>query len=135
MRNPKEQSKRWLKQSEYDLSEAKEKLNGKSFAYACFYSEQSAQKAIKAFLIYNGKRFITIHSVGELLKEASLINNLFAPLVEAGKTLDRYYLSSRYPDALPEPAIPYESFTFSEMKEAVSIAQKIFDACKKAIVE
>jgi len=29
-----------------------------------------------------------------------------ATLVDTGRRLDRHYLTSRYPDALPEPAIP-----------------------------
>lgn len=134
MKNPKEQSLRWLKQAEYDLEEAKEKSNSKSCAYACFFAEQSAQKAIKSFLIYNGERFITVHSIGELLKTASLINDSFKPFIETGKKLDKYYLSSRYPDALPEPAIPFESYTYEEAEEAVNIAKNIFDVCKKLIL-
>lgn len=133
MKNPKENSLRWLRQAKFDLEEAKRTLDSKSFAYAAFFAEQSAQKSVKAFLIYGGKRFITTHSVGELLKEAALLESSFAPLVESGQKLDRHYLASRYPDALPEPAIPAESYVEDEAKDAIAIAEKIFNLCEKSI--
>ncbi len=126
MKNPKQEAQRWLKQSEYDLGEAKRSLEHKSYSYACFFAEQSAQKSLKALLISHGERFITIHSIAELIKEATKFNESLSALMEEGKKLDRYYLSSRYPDALPEPAIPFESYTSDEAQEAVAIAKKIF---------
>jgi len=133
MKNPKQQSERWLKQAGYDLKEAEKCLKDGSYAYACFFAEQSAQKSLKSFLIYRGIRFINIHSVGELLKEASRLDNSFLSLIELGQKLDRHYLASRYPDALPEPAIPFESYGELEAKEAIETAQKIFQKVNSLI--
>lgn len=133
MKNPKENSLRWLRQAKFDLKESKRALDSKSFAYAAFFAEQSAQKSVKAFLIRQGERFITTHSVGELLKKAALLEGSFGPLVEGGQKLDRHYLASRYPDALPEPAIPAESYVEDEAKEALAIAGMIFDQCAKFV--
>lgn len=133
MKNPKQNAGRWLRQAEYDLNQAEKNLLDKSFAYAAFFSEQSAQKSLKAYLLYKGKRFIPIHSVGELMKEAGIMDNSFLPLIDSGKRLDRHYITSRYPDALPEPAIPAESYTKNEAEEAVETARKIFQLCKSFI--
>lgn len=129
MKNPEQNARRWLRQAEYDLRQAEKNLFDDSFAYAAFFAEQSAQKSLKAYLLYKGKRFIPTHSVGELMKEAGAMDSSFLPLVDSGKRLDRHYITSRYPDALPEPAIPAESYTRNEAEEAVETAKKIFHLC------
>ena len=133
MKNNKENSLRWQRQAEYDLNQGIKLLADGNFSYASFFAEQAAQKILKAFLIFKGRRFITIHSVGELLKEAAALDNKFSPLINKGKKLDRHYLISRYPDALPEPAIPAESYTKDEAEEAVEIAKQIFEITKNLI--
>lgn len=50
-----------------------------------------------------------------------------------GKKLDRHYLASRYPDALPEPAIPAESYTEDEAKDAIAIARAIIRLAKRFV--
>lgn len=131
MKDSPAQSHRWLKQAEYDLKEAEKCLAGKSFSYACFFAEQAAQKSLKGYLIGQGWRFVNIHSVGESLKEAAkLEEDKFETLISLGQKLDRYYLASRYPDALPDPAIPAESYGPDEGREAVEIAKKIFSVAK-----
>lgn len=133
MKNNKENSRRWLEQARFDLKQAEKLLSENVFSYACFFAEQSAQKSLKAFLIAEGKRFITIHSIGELIKVAAGLEREFETLIEEGKKLDRHYISARYPDALPEPAIPATSYIKSEAEEAVNIALKIFDKCESSI--
>ena len=133
MKNPKENSLRWLRQAEFDLNEPVRAFEQGSFAYAAFFAEQAAQKSLKAFLIAQGERWVMIHSVGELVKKAAAIQPAFKPLIDAGKKLDRHYLASRYPDALPEPAIPAESYSADEAKEARAAAQEIFRQCQQSI--
>ena len=133
MKNPKLQSERWLKQAEYDLKQAQKSLEDQSYSYACFFAEQSSQKSVKAYLMFKGQRYINIHSVGELLKEASDLDKTFQSLIDSGKKIDRHYLASRYPDAVPEPAIPFESYVKDDAQEAVNIAREIFEMCKKRI--
>lgn len=130
MKDNKAQAARWSRQAEYDLKEAERCLEDESFAYACFFAEQAAQKSLKSFLIARGRRQVNIHAIGELLKEAAKFDGLFNNLVSLGQRLDRYYLASRYPDALPDPAIPAESYGPDEGREAVEIARKIFSAVK-----
>jgi len=133
MKNPKEQAKRWLKQAEYDLNEAKKSLKDGSYAYTCFFAEQSAQKSLKAVLYLDGARFINIHSIRELVKELSKKRTEFLELSEKGTLLDQYYLSSRYPDAVPEPAVPSEIFIKGQADMAVDIAGRIYKKAAESI--
>lgn len=133
MKNPKLNAYRWLRQSEYDLKQARKNLEDKSYAYACFFAEQSAQKALKAILYLNGARFINLHSIKELLKEVSIKHGEFKELVDDGAKLDQYYLSARYPDAVPEPAIPAELLVWDQAREAIEIAEKIYKKSEKII--
>lgn len=115
------------------MKEAKRCLEDKSYAYAAFFAEQCAQKALKAFLIFQGRRHIIIHSVGELAKEAATVEESFQELIESGKKLDRHYISARYPDALPEPAIPAESYAEDEGSGAVAMARAILEASRRLV--
>ncbi len=108
-------------------------LENEVWSQACFHSEQTAQLALKAYLFRRGRRFVNIHSVRVLALECSKEDLDFAPMVDYGAYLDRYYLSTRYPDALPAPAVPYESFTAVEAKQALGYAGEIVELVKAKI--
>jgi HEPN domain-containing protein len=133
MKDPAGNAARWLRQAKYDLAQAERLLGDGVFSYAAFFSEQAAQKALKAFLISRGSRFVAIHSVGELARAAAEIDSRFVELVQSGLRLDRHYLVTRYPDALPAPAIPAESYTREDAEEAVAGARGIVEAAKAAV--
>ena len=64
-------------------------------------------------------------SVGELVAECGEEDRDFLELLSWGRVLDKYYLSTRYPDALPPPAVPFESFTEEEGVQALAYAEEI----------
>jgi len=49
----------------------------------------------------------------------------FEKIIEAGMFLDRYYITTRYPNALAPPAVPYKSYTEKDASEAKDLAEKI----------
>ena len=130
MKNARQNAERWIREAEYTLRQTERNCREGSYNLACFLAEQTAQKALKAVLYFDGARFINIHSVAELAKEASGTHQEFTSLISEGSRLDQYYLSARYPDAVPEPAIPAEIFTKKKAEEAGGSARKIFDAAK-----
>jgi len=130
MKQPLLNARRWLRQAEHDLEQAEKSAAGGAYAYAAFFSEQAAQKALKAFLFKSGKRTVPIHSVAELAREASRVEKSFEVLIGKGARLDRHYLASRYPDALPEPAIPFESYTQEDAEEALTLARDFLDLAR-----
>jgi HEPN domain-containing protein len=96
-------------------------------------AEQTAKVALKSFIIANKRRYIWEHSVQELAKVCSEYDNDFGEFIEYGKILDRYYIPTRYPDALASPAVPYKTYNESDALEAISFAEKIVAIVKQKI--
>lgn len=134
MKNSKQNAERWIKEAENTLHQAERNSRENAYNLACFLAEQASQKSLKAVLYLDGARFVNIHSIAELIKEISKKRPEFLELLNQGVKLDNYYLSSRYPDAVPEPAIPSEIYIKDQAEEAVNIAKDIFDVCKKLIL-
>ncbi len=133
MKKPAETGDRWLREAAHTLQQAKLVYKNKIYNVTCFLAEQACQKALKAVLYFEGARFITMHSIAELLKEVSKKHPELSRFIAQGGHLDQYYLSSRYPDAVAEPAIPSEIFDDEQAAKALSIAEEIFMACKKLV--
>ena len=127
MKKPLETAQRWLAQAENNLSVSQTMLGTAFWAETCFHSEQTAQLALKAFLFFKGRRFVNIHSVRQLASECGDMDSDFAALVAYGAYLDKFYLTTRYPDALPDPAVPFESFTAQEAQQALDYATEIVE--------
>ena len=130
VKKPLETARRWLAQAGHSLNITRLLLEGGMGADACFHAEHTAQLALKAFLYNVGRRNINIHSVRELALQCAKADDAFSAFVEHGTLLDRYHLSTRYPDALPEPAVPFESFTEREAGEAFGYATEIVRTVK-----
>jgi HEPN domain-containing protein len=133
MKYPKEDARRWLKEAEATLLQAEEAVRDKFYNLACFLAEQAAQKALKAVLYLWGARQITIHSITELTQALVAKDSKFERFVPFGKQLDKYYILTRYPDAVPRPTIPSEIYTEEEASGAIKIAKEIFVACRMLI--
>jgi HEPN domain-containing protein len=133
MKKAVEESRRWFRQAEHDLRTAEQLLTQHNFSYTCFLAEQAAQKALKAFLLSRGERYLWEHSIQKLAQKAAFYNKQIGNLQDEGARLDKFYLPTRYPDALPYPAIPCESFTQTEAQEALDIARRILGLVKEAL--
>lgn len=131
MKQKKLEAYRWLKQAKHDLLVANRNIEDKFYADACYSAEQAAQKALKAYLYFQGERFVWEHSVRELVKRCLKFQLSFQKFEDLGKILDQYYIPTRYPDALAPPAVPYESYTKKEAEEAVKIAKEILEEVEK----
>ena len=133
MKKPLETAQRWLAQAEHSLGVTRVLVDNGLWPEVCFHAEQTAQLALKAYLFFEGRRFVNVHSVRTLAEECSNHDSEFAPLMDYGMILDRYYLSTRYPDALPDPAIPFESFSAVDARQALEFATKIVDTVRAKI--
>jgi HEPN domain-containing protein len=135
MKNNVEEAKRWLKEAERYL-EAAEILKDKGlFHLSCFHSEQAAQKALKNYLYFKGERFIMIHSVGKLALNVSEFDRGFKQILVNAERLDRYYISTRYPDAFAFPAVPSESYNIEDAEQSIKDANLILNLVKNKIAE
>lgn len=129
MNNNQKEALRWLRQAEYDLKSAVYSLGGKFYSSSCFQAQQAGEKAVKAFLVSTGRRAILGHSVAVLLREAAEHNQEFEKIISFGRILDRYYITTRYPDALPEVS-PFEAFDVDDATSAVDKASEIIQEVK-----
>lgn len=130
MRRPaREEGLRWLQQAEADLSIA-EQNRALAPYLACFLSQQAAEKALKGLLYALGHPPIWEHSVMVLCGLAASVWSGFAYLKDDGAELDRLYIPTRYPDALPG-GIPAEIFKERDAAAAISATRRIIDAVRQ----
>jgi HEPN domain-containing protein len=131
-RNKKNEAQRWFLQAQRDLDDAKFNLSGERFNVACFLAQQSAEKAIKAYLIFKGVDFVWGHSVADLCEDAKKFDSEFQTIEKACKSLDKFYIPTRYPNALPG-GIPSEAFDKSDAEKAISLAEEILKFVEKKL--
>lgn len=65
----------WLNQALDDLAWTESNLKEKVWYGACFTAQQAAEKALKAYLIYQGKAMKKIHDLGALLQKCINIDS------------------------------------------------------------
>ena len=120
----------WLVKAQDDLRFAESVLNDTFYSHVCFICQQSAEKALKG-LIYSLQedfslaeiRKLKTHNLGLLLKLAKQRGvSIPQDVNEACAILDRYYMSTRYPD-VPDPIGLY---TKEIAHEAFAKAKEIF---------
>ena len=115
---------RWLMQAKRDLDDAEYSKKGKRHNLACFLAQQSAEKALKAYLFFKGAEEVWGHSVAELSHNASDFDNRFIELGKTAASLDKYYIPTRYPNGLPG-GIPSDAFIKEDADLAIRIANKV----------
>jgi len=123
-----ERSKDWIRQAERDLESAKTQLEHNFLEWACFLSQQAAEKAIKAVYQKIGGEAWG-HSIKELLEGIEEKIDIPQDLIEKAKYLDRFYIPTRYPNGWPS-GIPADYITKEETVNAISYSEKIVQFCK-----
>ena len=70
------------------------------------------------------------HSCGRLIQNLPEVEgNKFSAVVDSALELDKFYIATRYPDALAD-LIPSEAFTQREAQRAISLSQEILGLVK-----
>lgn len=115
------EEKRWLKQAENDLDDAKFNLKGKRFHLACFLAQQSAEKALKALFISRFNRLWRTHDLVGLATKIDASQDI----LKICDKLNPHYIETRYPVEV--------EYTEEVAKEAVEIAKKVIEWAKKRI--
>ncbi len=121
---------RWLRQAEYDLKAAEWNQQGGFHGPACFYAQQSAAKALRGFLFLYREDALITRSVADLLDRAMTYDEAFKEFVGGTTSLDIYYKTSRFPDALPG-GIPAEVITDKDSRDAIRQASNIVAMVEK----
>ncbi len=90
---------RWLAFAREDLRMAELALAESIFNQVCFHAQQCVEKAIKGWLEQQGQAPPRTHRMADLLP--LLPYDLMGELSDELRLLDRFYIPTRYPDALP----------------------------------
>jgi HEPN domain-containing protein len=119
----------WLLQSESDLRSVADLIKNGHYSQACFNAQQAAEKALKALAFFRGADLVKSHSLGTIAKDLKINGEL----TTFSMKLDIYYLTARYPDALPESAVPAENFDQTMATEAQNMAEKFLSRVKQEL--
>ncbi|GAB4256051.1 MAG: HEPN domain-containing protein [Thermoleophilia bacterium] len=128
-----QEAERWLEQSSDDLRAAQVLLEAGHHALAAFHAQQSAEKALKGLW-----RSLDLdpwgHSVVKLLEGLSSSPGGLdlAELLPVAAALDKLYIPTRYPDALPG-LTPAEAYTAAEADTAIRQARVLVEAVRRAV--
>lgn len=126
-----ERSADWLDQAKSDLAHAQQDTRTGFHDWACFSSQQAAEKAVKAVFQKIGAEAWG-HSVADLLVELGRNNTVPATIREHGLELDKAYIPTRYPDSHPSGS-PTTRYTQSEAERLVSYAENVIKFCESLL--
>ncbi len=125
-----QEARRWFRQAESDLDDARFVLQGGRYSLTCFLCQQAAEKALKGLLYRSGAEDVWGHSVADLCHDAAKSFHDIESLVGDCASLDKYYIPTRYPDSLPG-GIPAEAFDKFDAERAMELAQKVLDEVRR----
>lgn len=123
-----------MKQAKSDLAHARRSLDAGAFDWACFISQQAAEKAVKALHQSRGEEAWG-HTVFHLLESLrDTLSGVDAALLDRAKRLDKLYTTARYPNGFAAGA-PTDMFTRSEAESALEDAEAIVGCCDRGLSE
>lgn len=97
------EARRWLDTAREDLAASGALQEAGKYSHACFFAQQSAEKAVKA-LWFAVEEDPWGHSIQKLIMEMPELQarDWLQEVLEEGALLDRYYIPTRYPNGLPD---------------------------------
>lgn len=126
----KKDAERWIRFACEDLRMAELALAEGIFNQVCFHAQQCVEKLIKGFIGYKGQVHPQTHKLIDLLSviPKSLLNELRNDIL----LLDRFYILTRYPDALPG-SLPEGLPVKVDAEEAIGVAKVLFERIQEEI--
>lgn len=121
-----EDYKNWLKEANYDLETSEILKKQKRYNSCAFFAQQATEKILKSALLFKNESPWG-HSTRELLIRLDELTKLdFSSLKNNAVELDLHYITSRYPNALPNSA-PHEVYNEIIAQKAIENATLIFE--------
>jgi len=108
----------WLLKSRSDLESARVLFERELYDTAVYHCQQSAEKALKAYLAWCELPVIKVHDLTLLVKECVLLDRSFSSLVEVSEILTPYAIAFRYPGDMLVPEI-------ADVEEAIELSAKL----------
>jgi len=130
------EAERWFKTAKGDLDSAIILLKNNRYAHSCFHSQQSGEKAVKA-VWYDLDADPWGHSIKKLIQDLEQVDlktyAKFKTLEKSAVQLDRFYITTRYPNGLPE-LTPEEAYLEEDAVKCIENAKKFIDAVRSILV-
>lgn len=128
----------WLALARDDMLFARSVRDSGYWRHVCFTAQQAAEKGLKAimyslqddFSLSEIKEMKThnLHKIFAIIQKRGV--NIPDAIVETSESLDKYYLSSRYPD-VPDPIGTYSQDmahdALDKAEQVISFVYKYFD--------
>jgi len=113
----------WLRKANRDLAAAEHDLRADPplLDDVAFHAQQTAEKAMKAFLTWHGQPFRKTHNLIELGEQVAHLDASLEPLLRRAAPLSEYAWKFRYPGDVEQP-------TAEEARSAIGTARAVFDA-------
>lgn len=94
----------WLAKAEEDFGAAQHLLSGgdRFLGAVGFHCQQSAEKFLKAYLVWRQTDFPKTHDITELLDILAGVDAQFSQSLRESTVLTKYAVETRYPANLPE---------------------------------
>lgn len=95
----------WLAKAQHDLIALQRIMAepGAPWDTVCYHAQQSAEKVLKAFLVFHGQAPSKTHNLDRLLTDCVVFDPTLIRLRKDCVRLTTYGVESRYPDVLSEP--------------------------------
>lgn len=116
-----DEAARWLAQARKDLNAAR-LLASAEPSRSVFHSQQTAEKAAKAFLTLHDVTFRKTHDLNELGGQCAALNPALVPVFREASDLTDYAVVFRYLDA---PREPDESEALMAVQTAAHVLQEV----------
>ena len=117
----------WFVQAERDLEHAVHSVEVSHYEWACFASQQSSEKALKAVYQSLGGE-ARGHDLDGLLQGLEERVSVPDELMDCAAELGKHYIATRYPNAHAEGP-PSRHYTQREARRAVEHAREILRFC------
>lgn len=122
----------WLRFAVEDLQMAELALEAGLYNQVCFHAQQCAEKTLKRWLAYQGETFPRAHQMSLLLRLCPRPLPFPAVLDIDLIALDRFYIPTRYPDAIPG-SLPHALPTKADTEGALATARQVWEAVDHAV--
>lgn len=124
----------WFFFAKSDIETARVATFSGIYHIACFHAQQAAEKLLKAFINYQEKPIPKTHSLLELYDLILVIISGIKQFHAMLNNLDKYYMPTRYPDALPG-SLPEGLPSKDHAQQAVKDVEKLYNFISKLVEE
>ena len=120
----------WLDSAQEDLLAAQILMsNFKCYNLAAFHCQQTLEKILKAYILFENNRLYDGHNLLWLCKQAAKLDDTFFCFLDACAKMNHFYIEARYPSDL------FLEITKEDIKELVIDTKSIFDKiCMKMYI-